>query len=267
MSIDKINKSTQIPDNYKYYWNYQYRLGSEILVDYLKKHDAFSQGIKIAEIGSAEAGVLAAFVEKGAEFALATDIAQNRLDMGKKIADISGMNIDFSCHNILTEQIPTEWAEKFDLVLLRDVIEHLDDTRLALRNISKLIKPGGHLFVTFPPYYSPFGGHQHTVANKTGKLPWIHILPDPLFYLLLKGGRKNDIGEVKRLQNIKLNPKKFSLAAISEGYTIVHEEYYLLRPVFKMKFGLPSIKLTKIKKLPMIKNYFSLESAFLLQKK
>ena len=37
------------------------------------------------------------------------------------------------------------WERHFDLALLRDVIEHLDETETALANIRKVLKPGGHL--------------------------------------------------------------------------------------------------------------------------
>ena len=262
----KIIESDAIPGPDKYYWDYQYRLARDVIVPYLKKIGAFKESDVVTEIGCAEGGVLAAFTENGASRALGTDIAQSRLDMGKIISDIGGFPLDFVYHNIMEQQIDSKWVESSDLVILRDVIEHLDDTRLALTNIAKIIKPGGFLYVTFPPYHSPFGGHQHTVANPGGKLPYIHLLPNPIFQRFIKSGRKNDIGEVQRLQKIRLTPKKFMSAALATNYTIANADYYLLRPVFKMKFGLPTIRLTSISSLPGVKNYFSLEASYLLRK-
>ena len=41
-------------------------------------------------------------------------------------------------------------AGHFDLVLLRDVIEHLEETELSLRHVMDFMKPGGWLYVVFP---------------------------------------------------------------------------------------------------------------------
>lgn len=263
----QIEQNTEIDSAYKYYWGYQYRLGNEVVVPYLQSLGVFAKGNRVMEIGSAEGGVLAAFVESGAENSLATDIAQNRLDMGEKIAGILNLPIEFRYHNILTDEVPQEWKSSASLVILRDVIEHLDDTVGALTNIGKFLKRGGFLYVTFPSYYSPFGGHQHNLMNFWGKLPYIHYFPDSIFNKLIASGREADINEVTRLRNIRMTPKKFINAAISSGYEVYKSDYYLLRPVFKMKFGLPSLKITPLAFLPLVKNVISMEASFILKLK
>jgi SAM-dependent methyltransferase len=261
-----IMSSNDIPENYKYYWNYQYELGKQFIVPYSLDSGCFKRGDNVFEVGSAEGGVLAAFVQAGGKEATGTDIAMDRIEMGQRIANILGLNIKFSSHNIITENIPKEWENNFDLVLLRDVIEHLDDTDLALANIRRIIKPGGFLFVSFPPYYSAFGGHQHTLGNVLGKLPFIHFLPNVIFQKMISNGRDADIQEVRRLQKIKLTTRKFEDASNMNGFSLYKREFYLLRPVYKMKFGLPTIKLTSISSLPFIKNYLSMEALYILQK-
>ncbi len=266
-SVKDIVQESKLSDNDKYYWGYQYDLGKDVIVPYLQHNNVFKSGDFVAEIGAAEGGVLAAFVESGAREAYGSDIVQFRLDIGEYIKEISKLDIEFQNHNIITENIEDSKKEKYDLVLLRDVIEHLDDTEIALKNIGRMIKKDSFLYVTFPPYHSPFGGHQHTVANTWGKLPYIHLLPDFIFHRLIASGRKNDIGEVKRLQTIRLTAKKFEKAAQKAGYEIVKADFYLLRPVFKMKFGLPALKITAISALPFVKSLFSLEASYILKKK
>jgi SAM-dependent methyltransferase len=260
-----ISESSAIEEVVKYYWGYQYRLGEEVLVPYLREIGAFSDGNSVAEVGSAEGGVLAAFVVGGAKNALGTDIVQSRLDHGAKISTIAELPLEFVYQDIVDGIVPDSWLGAYDLILLRDVIEHLDDATKALSNIRKMLKPNAYLFVTFPPYHSPFGGHQHTVANFWGKFPYIHLLPDFLFHSLIASGRKNDIAEVKRLQKIRLTPKKFVESAHKAGFSISHEDFYMLRPVYKMKFGLPTLKLTAISSIPLVKGLFSLEAAYLLR--
>ena len=255
-----------VANSVKHYWGYQYRLAKEVLVPYLAKRGVFKNGNRVAEIGCAEAGVLMAFAEAGAKDVLGTDIEKARLDAGMAIAEDLHIPLTLSTHNVLFDDLQSAWEKAFDLVILRDVIEHLDDTRLALANIQRLLKPGGFLFVEFPPYNSPFGGHQHLLRNTLGRLPYTHLLPKPLFTKMTASGWHSvDIEEVRRLSKIRLMPKSFKAAAHAAGYAICHEQYYLLRPVFKMKFGLPTVPLTPLKWLPGVKELLSLEANYILQ--
>ena len=265
-NFSPIIKNSELPEYIRYYWGYQYDLAREVLVPYLRRYGAFADGMSVCEIGCGEGGVLMAFEGSASEL-YGTDIDVGRLRAGEEVAQRLGLsNISFSEHNIVTQEPPAEWREKFDLIILRDVIEHLDSAEAALRNIRLAMKPGGHLFVTFPPYNSPFGGHQQLLQNFWGKIPYMHLLPDFLFRPMIASGAKVNIEEVERLREIRLSPKKFLSAARSSKYTLVREEYYLLRPVFKMKFGLPAIRLTPLKSIPGIKEIFSLEAAYLLRK-
>lgn len=262
---EKILHSPEISDNDKYYWGYQYRLAADVLVPYLTSHGAFRPGYTVAEIGCAEGGVLAAFEAAGATRTLGTDIASWRLETGRKINTILGLNAVLTGHDIINEEPLPEWNHAYDLVILRDVIEHLDDTEAALEHVSRILKPGGMLFVTFPPYHSPYGGHQHLIKNTWGRLPYIHLLPKKIFFRMIADGKKIDVDEVQRLHSIRLTAKKFITAAQKTGYQLHREEYYLLRPVFKMKFGLPTIPITPLKQVPLVKQVLSLEAAYILQ--
>ena len=46
---------------------------------------------------------------------------------------------------------------EFDLVLATDVIEHVDDDTAALREIRRVLKPGGHALITVPAFQSLWG--------------------------------------------------------------------------------------------------------------
>jgi SAM-dependent methyltransferase len=234
-----------IENFYSYYWEYQYKLGKNYIVPLYRKLGLFDIGMNVCEIGSAEGGVLFAFAEEGANYCLATDIAENRLVAGGKIASEMGQNIVFKRHDILTEPIPQEWTGKFDIVLLRDVIEHLDAPDVALTNIRELLRPNGTVFVTFPPYFSPFGGHQHLLQNFWGKVPYIHWLPEKLFHRLIQTGRHPDVEEVARLKRNKFSVGKFFSAVEKSGLKLYMEKYFILRPVYRIKFGLPTIPLSK----------------------
>ncbi|MBX3045022.1 MAG: class I SAM-dependent methyltransferase [Candidatus Kapabacteria bacterium] len=263
---DLVFKS-DISDNDKYYWGYMYDLGRVTIVPYLTKLGYFKPGDKVIEIGSAEGGVLHALADKGAVECVGTDIAESRLEMGRVISKVAGLDVKYVYNDIIYGKPDESWLDKYDLAILRDVIEHLDDTEIALRNISHVIKRGGHLFVSFPPYNSPYGGHQHTLAGKfPSRLPYIHHLPEKTFQSLIKSGRPQDIEEVIRLINIKLSPEKFEKAAKNAGYEIVKRDFYLLRPVFKMKFGLPTLKLGFLAGSKIVRNFLCMEASYILKK-
>jgi SAM-dependent methyltransferase len=261
-----IQRSPNLATHEKYYWGYQYLLSRDVIVPQMMQLGAFKAGDSVAEIGCGEAGVLMAFMDKGATAPLGTDIATYRLGVGDKIAKELGIKLTLSEHDILFSQPKDEWRGKYNLVILRDVIEHLDDAELALQNIRSIIAPGGFLYVTFPPYNSPFGGHQHLLQNSWGKLPYMHLLPKAVFEPMISTSKRPaDIEEVQRLRKIRLSPKKFLQASTNAGYKVVNEEYFLLRPVFKMKFGLPAISLTALKGIPAVTSFLSLEAAYLLK--
>lgn len=260
-------KNCEIGEADFYYWQYQYLLGKEFIVPYFQKNICSIDNKNIAEIGSAEGGVLHSFVKSGAAFGLGTDIATNRLETGRTISKATKLYVEFVNHNIISDEIPQNWLNFFDIVILRDVIEHIENTKLALENIFKIIKPSGFLFVTFPPYRSPFGGHQHTLAgNFLTKLPYIHLLPNFIFKKFISSGRPIDIDEVLRLRNIKLSSTYFKKIINILGFKIYKEEYYFLRPVFKMKFGLPTLRITPFGKIPFIGDLISLEAMYIIKK-
>lgn len=263
---DKLSKSQRISDNDKYYWGYQYNLANSFIVDYLKANKSFAPGMSVCEIGCAEGGVLAAFVEQGAVSALGTDIAVARLEIGKNINREIGIEFELSSHNILSDDIDPTLIGKYDLILLRDVIEHLSKPLDALKAIYRLLKPGGRLYVTFPPYYSAFGGHQHTLASAIGKVPFLHWLPKTIFYNIIKNGRQVDVVEVMDLKDIRLTPSKFLNFAKEAKFKTIKQDYYFIRPVYKMKFGIPALSSNLFRFIPLVKEVLSMEAGYILEK-
>lgn len=270
MSTEITNKlkNNGISDNTIYYWGYMYFLGKSYIVPHLTKLGVFRAGDNVAEIGSGEGGVLHSFLDAGSQNALGSDIAVDRLAEGKKISEILNYKVNYTKHDIINQDPEPSWIEQYNLVILRDVIEHLDNPEKAIKNIKKMLKKGGYLYITFPPFQSAYGGHQHTLAgNIITKLPFIHLLPKNIFFHLIKSGRSQDIEEVKRLKDIRFSPEKMEEIAINSGYEIYYKEFFIIRPVYKMKFGLNPLKLNYGTNLSFIRNFISQEAAYILRKK
>jgi 2-polyprenyl-3-methyl-5-hydroxy-6-metoxy-1,4-benzoquinol methylase len=62
----------------------------------------------------------------------------------------SKLGVDVIAGNFLDYEPPREHAESYDVVCLRHVLEHLPDSRLAMRRLSELLRPGGHAVLEFP---------------------------------------------------------------------------------------------------------------------
>ncbi len=63
--------------------------------------------------------------------------------------DIVRQNIDFDFIIGDLRQIPIQ-NDKFGVVTVIEVIEHIEDPRLALKNIHRIIKDNGHLIISMP---------------------------------------------------------------------------------------------------------------------
>jgi len=57
----------------------------------------------------------------------------------------------------------------FDLIILLDVIEHVNNLDLLMSSLKRTIKKEGHIIICFPPYNSIFGAHM--------SIPYAQVLP------------------------------------------------------------------------------------------
>jgi len=97
----------------------------------------------------------------------ARDFARN-----KKL-DISFIQGDI-CSNEIGGRV-----EKQEIIILRDVIEHIpaEKKKDLIYNIMNLLWKKGICFISFPPFYSPFGGHQQYPKSIISFLPYVHLFP------------------------------------------------------------------------------------------
>jgi 2-polyprenyl-3-methyl-5-hydroxy-6-metoxy-1,4-benzoquinol methylase len=61
--------------------------------------------------------------------------------------------LEFACR---TAASVADGAERFDVVVLADVLEHLDDPAALLQRSRSVLSPGGMLLITVPNGYGPF---------------------------------------------------------------------------------------------------------------
>jgi SAM-dependent methyltransferase len=264
--VERVERSPNFAPHERYYWRYQFLLGEQVLVPLMRSWGLFAPGMRVFEFGCGEAGVLGAFAHAGASWAVGADISEYRIEVGRRVAVATELPLELERRDLLSEPIPLVWRAGFDLVLMRDVIEHLEDTERALAVVDALLSPGGAVLVTFPPYLSPFGGHQHLLRTWLGSLPWVHLVPGRLFaWIVGQSERPADQEEVRRLREIALTIGKFERALARRSIAIVHKQLYLLRPVFRFKFGLPSLQLPRLLWRTPLAELLALEALYVLR--
>ncbi|MCY3779155.1 MAG: class I SAM-dependent methyltransferase [Chloroflexi bacterium] len=76
------------------------------------------------------------------------------------------------------ESIPFA-SDTFDTVLSHEVIEHVSDDRLSLREMFRVVKPGGRILLFCPNRWYPFETHGHYWKGeyRFGNTPLINYLP------------------------------------------------------------------------------------------
>ncbi len=78
----------------------------------------------------------------------------------------------------------------FDLVLVTDIIEHVDDDKQALREVRRVLKSNGRALITVPAFESLWGlqdevahhKRRYRVSELEQKLKYVGLFPQELFY-------------------------------------------------------------------------------------
>lgn len=100
------------------------------------------------------------------------DISANFIEKAKKFSkSLNLTNIEFLLCN--AENLPFP-DESFDFVILFDTFEHLKNPIKVLKEIKRVIKKGGEVLISFPPYYHPYGAHMNDLIP----FPWVHLFFD-----------------------------------------------------------------------------------------
>jgi SAM-dependent methyltransferase len=112
--------------------------------------------LRMLEIGCGTGHVLAGLLEFGEVVGVEVS------DHLRSVAKARGLDVRKGAlpHDV---PIPSGWA---DVVLLLDVLEHLDDDAAGLRAARDVLRPGGALVVTVPAYAWLWSGHDVVLGHR-----------------------------------------------------------------------------------------------------
>jgi ubiquinone/menaquinone biosynthesis C-methylase UbiE len=140
-------------DTWKNLYVSEYARGFYV-VETLRKYvpDFRVDGARVLDIGCGDAGVLIAFAERGAVCA-GIELDEKSLERGRVRAEEHGVEVDL--RRGIAEELP--WGDgSFDLVILDNVLEHVTDREKTLREIHRVLRPGGLLYQVTPKPFSAY---------------------------------------------------------------------------------------------------------------
>lgn len=226
---------------------------------FIEKTKPIGKGVNVFEVGCGEGGVLLPFYERGC-YCLGVDLDSFRIDLANDFLgkEITTGNMEFLYKNIFDADFLARFEGHFDVIILKDVIEHIPDQQAFIIYLKKLLKKDGQIFFGFPPWYMPFGGHQQTAEHKLAMIPWYHILPKPIYKAILKliGENEGHIGELMEIYDTRISIERFERVIKRCGLKVLNKQHYLINPIYKYKFGLKPRKQWKlITYLPYLRDF------------
>lgn len=251
------------------YFEEQGIVTSKYVVPYIEQYQKITKDIVIAEIGCGEAGNVFPFVEMGCKV-YGIDLAPNKIENGELFyaSHPNKSNLKLIARDIY--ELKPEEVEPFDLVYMRDTIEHIPNQEMFFAHLKQFLKPGTKLFFGFPSWRMPFGGHQQVCRSKfLSFLPYFHLLPNPIYKGILKlfGESKETIQCLQEIRDTRISIRRFRKIVQENRYEILNETLYLINPNYEIKFKLKLRKLPRWMNIPFFRDFFTTTCYYILENK
>lgn len=234
-------------------------------IPYIQQWHPVEAGTNVLEIGCGDGGNLLPFSEMGCN-TTGVDIAASRIKDAQTFFKTAHAKGVFIAKDIF---LLNELEQNFDIIICHDVFEHITHKEIFLSNLNRYLKPQGVIFMSFPAWQMPFGGHQQICKSKTlSHLPFIHLLPVAVYRLLLKAFKEDDdcIKELLSIKQTRVSIELFERLVKKTTLNIQNRELWLINPHYKIKFGLSPRKLGKyISCIPYVRDFFSTSCFYILK--
>lgn len=243
--------------NRRQYFNEQATTTRSYVIPFIEGVKSINQGDRILEVGCGEGGNLLPFIERGGNVT-GVDLNERQLDRARQyLAEEGYPDIQIIHQNIYDSSV--DQLGQYDVIFLRDVIEHIPDQERFMKYIKSFLKPDGVMFFGFPPWQMPFGGHQQVLKGWVSKIPYVHLLPEFLYrrIMRLSGIPERIIDSRITIRETGISIERFERCVESAEFSIIRKTHYLTNPNYKTKFGLPVKKVIfPFNKVSWLRNFY-----------
>jgi SAM-dependent methyltransferase len=155
-------------EDYRTFQAYQ----AELIIEYLRRFGVELRGKRIVDLGSGIAGYSRQFARHGAQV-ISMDLMQPAAAIGLGVQPLRA--------NALRIPLPEQCI---DFVFCASLIEHVAHPAQLILEIKRVLKVGGEGYLSFPPFYSPVGGHEFAPFHYLGQTAALrlkkrrHLVPD-----------------------------------------------------------------------------------------
>lgn len=251
------------------YFNELAKTSREYFISYVNKFIDLEAHPRVLEIGCGEGGNLLPFAEQGC-YVLGIDFDKNKIDSANAFFEEQGLKGDFICSDFMNVPEPQSVEEKYDLVLIHDVVEHIEMPYKPtfLEHMKRFMRPDAYAYFGFPAWQMPFGGHQQICKSKfVSKLPFIHLLSEKQYRRLLQrhGEDEGKIAELLSIKHSKMPVELFEKFVKAAQLKVVKRTYWVINPHYKVKFHLiPLREIWPFTKIPYLRNFYTTSAWYIL---
>lgn len=126
---------------------------------------------RVLDVGCGAGGKTAFYATLDPAMLIALDVSEQNVAQARAFARAERLDSRVLFVAAEAERLP--FAEgSFDLVTATDTFEHFARPLEVLREMARVLRPGGHIVFYFTPFRSPLGSHLYDVI----RTPWCHLL-------------------------------------------------------------------------------------------
>lgn len=153
----------------KTYAMWQYEKGEQTIKFYLEytTTDEMFKDKVVLDVGCGAGGKSLYYLTKGAKQVIGIDVVEKYKEESEQLQKSLGLS-GFSFY--VQDAAKTDFPDNFvDTIIMNDAMEHVAKPAAVLAEMKCILKPGGRLYVNFPPYNYPYGAHLSDVIG----IPWV----------------------------------------------------------------------------------------------
>ena len=136
----------------KRYFDIQVENTRKYVIPFIEQYKTITPGTRVLEIGCGEAGVLKAFTDRGC-VGVGVELDETRLVTAREWMqeELVANKISFLSKDVYKVNVEEEFKGKFDIIVLKDVIEHIYDQAKLISWMKTFLNEKGVIFFGFQP--------------------------------------------------------------------------------------------------------------------